>query len=534
MPKHLVLVAGVLLLARAGTPPRTSLPEVSFIHDYFLVHTYIDTTPTRQALIKLKNIAEKAKDMNKSNDKGNEGEEESIFRTEDMTTFENMNIIATHLLDELAQLEGLSVRDGRGIDLIGDLIHEIAGTPSGRQHQELVEKVNAIMESQKQEITGAIRVTERIEAVPHGLKEQNDHLLEITDILKVHEKRLQAIERNELLIFNVLEFFSTAEKVIHLSEVNIRRINIINSDGKENFLSVHAISTKELLNIIQNAAFRADSLDPVFKMNIGEYYTHKLARTSWQNAKIHTSLKIPLINTKEKYKLEPITQEERESSKLDITDFAARAVNEESGGFSYLSTDDLKECNILNTQLFLCQRRKIEMRSDKVIVYEITPTHIMICLDEDTEKEATRRCEGEESSIMLKHTQILKVAHQCSVIHNLFFISKLSFHAASEIPHPDTEIEVILKQKARKKKEQTAQKIDTMHKAIESYGMRIEDMEKQVSSLKVSEESLLTKLGIQEKIINYAGGALSSGGLILFIIIFIMFFMLRKSVARLK
>lgn len=444
MPKvkeNLSLVALLLLLlapSAADSPPAT---EIHFIHSYKIVTTFVDLEPVRLALHKLKATAhhcilqhEKLKTTRNSGGGRGEGGKRgsnnlTSFSDFDFGIYRNTLSQSSLLMHEIDTISELG-RDRRSLPFLGEFIHTLAGNPTKKMHENLAKKVNLLLKEEAISSHISAKLTDQVTYLAHASQDTNMQLGNLTLTFDKFGKNINTLYNNEILLLNGLEFESLSRKITAIAENAIRKANSIHADGKNGFLNIHALSPPSLKKILYDITIKSDVASPLFKNSPSRFYDHKLARTSWVGKKLHISLKIPLLDHSDKHILEPISPSQKKKSLTDISFFLARAVNAQTGTFSYLTETDLQKCNILEEKHFLCQQRKIEIRSDKVLAYFIAPETLLTDLSAAHSKKLELRCSALTSTKTLETHKVINLKNDCTLKHELFFVGKNNFETS--------------------------------------------------------------------------------------------------------
>ena len=521
-----LLLLLLLLLVSATQTEKERGTKITFMHDFVLASTKADLNPTKKALKKVVDVAYKLQDDNSNSPPST---------THPTTVFNNTIATAKTLLEDIAIIEGLSVRSSRGLNIIGDLLHAVAGTPSADMHNNLIERVELLETKIDQTAATDSAMTDKIKILTDSLKDENEHLSDMTDVLKIHDDRIQKVEEREIQLHNLVEFNSLSLKIIGVAQENLRKIGTIDSDGKSSFLSVYAINTRELKGILQAIALRATVMTPIFHFNLEKYYSHKLVRTSWRNGRLYTTLKIPLINSKESYHLKVISQTERERSKVDLTSLTLKAVNDVTGGFMYISESEFKECSRIEDKGILCQKRKIEMRSPDVLAHELAPTQILVVRGSNTSSNVLKiTCNSGEKNKLLGRAEIIHINEDCNALHKDFFIGKLEYTAKENIITREEEIQVTLKQEQYKAPKDAGNKIKGIEKGIKETETKLGIVSESIREMKERQESFNQQLQTHSNLIKYVGGGISISTLVAIAVIGISLCLLKGAVTGIR
>ena len=452
----MLMITLLLVLAGGGAV------KVHLLHDYYLIHTHIETEPVRKALEDLKLTAETLiANVEGINEGGRQGREDNLLEPRETGAYTKTISLCDRYLNDLNDM----TMGKRSIDILGDLLHTVAGTPSRDMHEELVRKVDTIMNVVGKEGTRNIKLAQKVNILAHELEKENENLRLATQVIRTQKKRLDSLERLVYNLDNLIEFEASSNTLLRLADNVITKIDMVFMEGKNHYLSTHAISPTQMREIVQKAAFEASSLDPLFKKNVEKYYTTKLARVTWEGTRLHVTVKIPLVNEREKYNIEAVTLVEKETAKVPLDDYVGRLKNEVTGGFSYLSLRDIRECNRLEMNELLCQRRLIEIRNADVLVYEISPTLILFDLEGSISKSMRLVCEGEKgmgTEIALEHPRVVKIPENCTVAHESFFIREIRHKGKADVAHHQLNMTVTLMQTKHKQKNETSELLNKL------------------------------------------------------------------------
>ncbi len=523
-----LLLLLLLLLVSATQTEKERGTKITIMHDFVLASTKADLIPAKKTLKKVVEVAHRLQDRDSNS-------QPSVAHP--TTVFNNTIATAKNLLEDIAIIEGLSVRSSRGLNIIGDLLHAVAGTPSADMHNSLIERVE-LLETRVDKTTATdTSMTDKIKILTDSLKDENEHLSDMTDVLKIHEDRIQKVEEREIQLHNLIEFNSLSLKIIGVAQENLRKIGTINSGGKSFFLSVYAINTRELKDILQAIALRATVMTPIFHFNLEKYYSHRLVRTSWRNGRLFTTLKIPLINAKESYHLKVISQAERERSKVDLTSLTFKAVNDITGGFMYISESEFKECSRIEDKDkgILCQKRKIEMRSPDVLAHELAPTQILIVRGSNSSSNLLKiTCSNGEKTKHLGNAEIIHIREDCNALHKDFFVGKLEYTAGENIITREEEIQVTLKQEQYKASKEAGSKIQGIEEGIKATDSKLEKVSDSIREMEERQETFKQQLESHSNLIKYVGGGISISTLVAITVIGISLCLLKNALTGIR
>ncbi len=513
----------ILLIATDAASTTKLIP----INDFFIIHTSIDTKPIKEALTNVTAAVDTIERIapNKSNKQARD----------DILTCHGYRKSANFLIAEIDAMTMNSKKTKRGITFLGDLIHEIAGTPTEEMHDDVVNQLTKLKQDFNMIARTNVESMNHIEFITDGLKDNNNHIKKAAEILQVHNDRLSKLENNQATLFSLIDFISDASNTLFMAEENLRRIGTINSEGKQNYLSIHAIDQDKLRTSIFRRRNSSPHLEPLFSAEPEKYYRHKFTRTSWENGKLHVSVKIPLINKKEDFELVPLTENWRKKSAADLTHFIAIAQDRHTREFSYLTESDLRKCTTLSKNELLCERRKITIKDKNIVIYEIAPTHILVSIvSSSISKEAIQVCNGHITHLSLNETAFLRVSSDCTIQHALFRIEKINYRADMKIPHNEIEMHFQTRQRQQEKKKATDKIIQELLEGARNSTMKISSMEKEMNTIKTRYNIEMENTNNEVRFLKYAGGAVTGSGVLTIIIIIVVIILTKRAIDGLR
>ncbi len=403
-------------------------------------------------------------------------------------------------------------------------------------HNSLVHKVELLMKREEVTAKDWKVLGDNVLKVEDGLVQLNLDLAGTLDLLDIHEKRLKKVEKKETNLFNAVEFLSLVEKVHGQASIFMRKLSNIYTDGKSNMLSPHAIQPGHIRDTIQKIDFQTSSLDPIFKARVGGYYSHKLTRVSWAGTRLHVTLQIPLIDSNEGFHLHVLNHQEKASSEVDLTDYSVKAYNTRTNGFMYLTQNDLRKCMHLEDNRLICLKRKIEIRSHNLVVYEINPTSLLFNLGNlSTSISARMRCHSSNSdSDTIITTQIFFLATSCSLVHPDFYVSSLRDRQPYHIQYTQDDVNVQLKQAKYLQGRNFSKNLSNLQNSVARQTESLRKLENDTK--KIAEKSRLTSLDLSDfkRTSIIYGSSITGSGLILFIASFCALLCLRNSIKLVK
>ena len=520
----MMAIVAYLLLIPANANQDGDLTRIIFLSDYFLLHTYIDPRPMKEALTNMTNSITRMKSINKNKKLDFE-----------LMVIHNYETVANEMLDELNLIMTSPERSERSIDFIGNLIHDIAGNPSASMHAELVNRVQQLETNQAASSINSKDIVDQIAIINKGLKDDNAIMERLSTIIQAHDSRLQKLERNEISYFNTLAFMGDAERLLFTAGESLRKIGTIATEGKFGFLSKHAIPPKVLERFIKRRS-HTKLLTPLFWNEIDKYYNHKVAMTSWEKGMLHVTVKIPQVKKSELILLHPVTTNMRQVSKVDLSQFLAKAVNVETGGFTYLMESDLRKCMHINDpKALLCQRRPINIHHENVVVYEIAPTHILVNIHEDEpERDAVITCDGKQVRKKINDTSIVPLDTGCTMNHVYFHVGRIDFHTETKVPPKSIEISFLEKERKKAEERKNKKSIEELVKLIHLRGEDIKKHEGEIDSLKQANKELIQQSTTQSTIHYATTGSVGGVSVIAIIIIFILIYCIRSDVLSIR
>ena len=505
------------------------------IHDQKTLHTSTSLTTTKNALRTLKNMTENLLTLLEVD---NEADDKALTNELDVTK---------NLLSEIdiyekislayAELFSTEARNKRSIDLLGEILNVVAGTPTKAMHNSLSERVSDIEKSalNLQDVNKLLAANEK--HLANGLGQVQKQLDDTLTLLKNHNKRIDKIETVRTRIFETLDFLSLSSKVNSLAASNIRKIESIYAASKNHQLSPFAIPPHDLFTEVRRLTYDPNPLVPIYKRSVEKYYSGKFTRGSWIRETLHITMGIPLIMEKEQYYIQFLSDKEKMQSPIDLSSYAAKAINPKTNGFIFLTNTDIRKCAEFLPRKLMCKKRPLEITSPDLTVYEISSEVFLINLGERNQTTAKIFCDGFQTTYVIR-SGIHHLGVHCAVSHPEFRIEKTKQELGSYIRHNEPKIDINFKQSQHKNRSRESTKSSTLLQKImndtENHKKSIRNIMEETDDLSYRIEKTREMLKSHKEIDSWTKGGFSAMTLIPFLFLLYLYLSLRSEVNRMK
>jgi hypothetical protein len=331
-------------------------------------------------------------------------------------------------------------RMSRAIELFGDLLHAIAGTPTGAQWRE-----NAKLVQHLRDAMGEQKALDQ--SMVKSLKDNGRHILDLDNTALQTAHALSELSSG-------LAGYAHLNKVINVALDNQNTINnklldiyLILMDGKEGRLSALLISNEELKVEIEELTGEVNQKGfyPIYgKDDLPFIYSMRNTITFIKDHKIHSVMAMPLIRLDEK--LQAFTLEEPHF-KLMGKQTPKVVLLEIQGNFmAFVTQEQIPKCVLRKNNMFTCDIRVIKsydlepmcVRQWVCNAQEVPSTIVVETVDDkfffvsDKPLEGTISCDlGKKEKWTLGKKTALKVPKNCELVTKTFTIEAYQDFAAS-------------------------------------------------------------------------------------------------------
>jgi hypothetical protein len=316
---------------------------------HYLLHNEIDLAKIHRSILEGNNLAGILNEKSFSIPLLDEQKKGGVARIR-RAVARNKDLLQTILEVDV----GVSSRTTRAIELFGDLLHAIAGTPTGsqwRKNEQLVGHLKAAVDGQAELNKDFIR----------SLKEQGKHTLELDETAIALAKQSNWLSNEITGLTNLNKIIDTGIENQEIIREKLFTIQFILLEGRlgrlSAFLIDHAQLSKELDEITGIVSKRG--LYPVYgKGDLQATYNLPNAITFIQDGKIHSVIAMPLVRRSEVYKAFTLnenlfSQPTRQTPRILLV--------ERSGQFiAYITQDNMALCT-KHKKIFVCDLRVVKI-----------------------------------------------------------------------------------------------------------------------------------------------------------------------------
>jgi len=331
--------------------------------------------------------------------------------------FKNLATRAQALIDQRKEICG---RSKRSWDILGDLLNDITGVPSAEMHNNVVQRLDTLDSGMNTIISHGKAMTQEIKATTLISLENSKQIEKMAGILDNNLQELQIIEQNQLVLANVMNFASNAERIMELASLELIQSENILLLAKMNKANERGLD-KDTLRQAFNHTIDAD-MRPATE-NTDVLYSLDIFQASCNERKIFLTCKIPLINKQKPRNLTLLTLKEKLTADTDLTQFAFRLTSLDRKKHSYMTLSDVEKCMDLDS-FMICNKRDIEIddsMTGRILVYDVTPNRIIINAQGDT----FIHCNKNITLFNYQEPMISFIPSGCMVSHKFFSIQDI-------------------------------------------------------------------------------------------------------------
>jgi hypothetical protein len=422
----------LLLIPREGREIVSKSSDFYYERDFELIETIYDL----QALSDpIKNLIEHADFMSSSTFANTKIPIQLKF-TKDGLISEVINS-ANSTLNEIEYLKGFiappgSTRSKKAIPLVGELWHQISGSPGPweyRKSLEMVAKIEQALALTQNQTKNEQKQVATIEAIT---KDEQTEISQVTRAVKSLANRYDKEQDAGNALALIMAFRSKANKVILNINKKVTDLYQIVEAAKNGKPSIKLISRQALRNQIERMQSRNEFLAPVFgPKETGYYFAMPIVKMVWSNKKLHVYIRIPLVDFSRKYEISPIDALQKENR----FDYILSSKNRKL--FRLIKAEELEKCIKIGNS-FISNLRVVESQlheltcnllgcrgtnsNGPIAITEITTTTFSYTTDQ--EFHATLLCHTSHRAVKMPSSGFITIPTICTLTSNLFTIDQ--------------------------------------------------------------------------------------------------------------
>ena len=325
-----------------------------------------------------------------------------------------------------------TARDPRSAEFLGELWHEVSGSPGPLEYHKEVEALHRIeitfghtrnaLEDQQNEIKLLSSTSE---------KEQNE-IVKSGKAIESVTNRFMKFSSSENSVDSVVDFHAKCDVLNFQMRNKAKDIKHAIEMGTEGRPSVDLIHMDEFRAHIKTIKHDQKILSPIFAPDEAQlYFTLPLVRMRWENNVVRFFVRIPLVDFSKRYEISPINK--ATSNKLSNYDYILTSTDGKY--FRFLSDAELKSC-IKTKGQFISDLRVVQsslrMLNCNLLgctgkndngPFEITQlTATSFAYSSNIDQNATLLCNKRRERVFLPKEGFITIPHDCSLMSNLFDI----------------------------------------------------------------------------------------------------------------
>jgi len=326
--------------------------------------------------------------------------------------------IETRTIETLHLYQSICGRQKRW-DVLGNLLNELTGVPSHAMHNQVVHELNDLTHDMDTLIQQGIFLTKEVKLSTSRSKAVSKELKSFNQALTENVKEIEMIEKNQLALFNIVNFESTANRLLEFANQHYFMISDILIMAKSHKSTQTAIAPEIIKNALDQMTDA--TLQPITEDTL-KYYDMAIFRGTCTHKAVFVSGKIPLINREEVRNLTLLTTDQKRQAKVDLSQYAFKITNNYKNTHAYLTFSDMERC-LDAENFFVCSKRSIELNNKQeglVLAYDITPNRILI----DAQGMLFAICSKNTENLILHKPIISIVPDECHLTHEHFHVHK--------------------------------------------------------------------------------------------------------------
>lgn len=325
-------------------------------------------------------------------------------------------------------------RQKRGIfDPIGTAIGGLFSLATGKDKEELLLKLKEASEDRdmiKSVENGIMKFEKEAEfSFKHEEQIISNHAAKIDTLVALTGNEFKYLKGVEKDMHSILFYFQIM-KIINEIRLAIHKYSSIRESALNGRLSILLLPEKQLQQHIISLSITHRLRPPIPQDQVSKYYPLQLAQFNPTNNGYQVLSSFPLVNLGMTYS---ISTSPKEITKEYPT--ATYKLQNEDGGFRYISRDDLDSCLAEHTsKTKYCMVRKVLIIDSRTIVYEKNSTAFYINLPQA--ETGALKCKGEKNqNIELTLKNVLSLNQRCRLTTSSFSIDSIQYFHNFEVAH---------------------------------------------------------------------------------------------------
>ena len=328
--------------------------------------------------------------------------------------------------------EGGTRVQGRSAEFLGELWHEVSGSPGPLEYHKEVEAMHRIEQTFKHTSSTMIDQQKEIKILSTTLEDEQKEIEKSgKDILSL-VTHFKDSYNEQTALTTIIDFNAKCNLINFQIRMNTEKIRKSIEMGTERRASIDLVNMKSLRSHILDIKHKEKILSPIFSPAEAQlYFTLPLVTMTWSQNVIKFFLRVPLVDFSKRYEISPINK--ASSTKLSSYDYIL--TSSDGKYFRFLSDVELKNC-IKTKGQFISDLRMVQSSLRMLNCnqlgctgkndngpFEITQlTATTFAYSANTDQNATLLCNRNRSRVYLPREGFITIPADCSLMSNLFEI----------------------------------------------------------------------------------------------------------------
>ena len=325
-----------------------------------------------------------------------------------------------------------SEHEKRSAEFLGEIWHEVSGSPGPLEYHKEVEAIHRIETSfhHVQAITSDQQ--KEIKLIGSTLDDEQKEIDKSGKALEHITNHFLKFAGSENSLDTVIDFNAKCNVLTYQMGDKLQDIKHAIEMGTEGRASIDLIPMDEFRKHIREIKHNEKILSPIFNPAEAQlYYTLPLVRMLWENNVIRFYIRVPLVDFSKRYEISPINK--ATSNKLSNYDYIL--TSSDGKYFRFLSDAELKNCiktkgqfisdlRVVQSSLRMldCNQLGCTGKNDNG-PFEITQlTTTTFAYSSNIDQNATLLCKKHRKRVYLPREGFITIPATCSLMSNLFDI----------------------------------------------------------------------------------------------------------------
>lgn len=356
---YLPKLVTIATLLTASTLSLTELGQIHFEESYQILHGKLDIGGTENLLTALDNYGLML--LNTSNSMHEMPSARSIQKLIGHDIIDRARTMRRKLDTATFSI----ANDKRGLDFLGDWIHQLTGVPGPYEHEKEKSAINHIKSAltnqdklNMQMNHDVSKIINKINAEEHQIVNINRHFNHLYEKITIDNSDI-----HRSLSLMTMKFLMDTK--IDAIELSITDIQFILLEAKNHHLSPRLINSTELQNRIKIISADSRELTPIIEYSKSRmYYALPLTRAILISKAIHVFTRIPMIRTRQSMTLHPIDYETVLENGRNSRDYNYILSATKLTHFSTMTTEQLVRAIEIPGQGLLSDIRPVEIETN--------------------------------------------------------------------------------------------------------------------------------------------------------------------------